>query len=68
MLKVKFSAMVVESRVISGLNNPKNFKAKNESKANFVFQSEIKPQNTVIDAKGTLINQQKYCLTRDVPR
>ncbi|XP_069973556.1 uncharacterized protein [Penaeus vannamei] len=37
-------------------NNPKNFKPKNESKVNFVFQSEVKPQNTVIDAKGTLFD------------
>ncbi|XP_069972952.1 uncharacterized protein [Penaeus vannamei] len=37
-------------------NNPKNFKPKYESKVNFVFQSEVKPQNTVIDAKGTLFD------------
>ncbi|XP_069971005.1 uncharacterized protein [Penaeus vannamei] len=46
-------------------NNPKNFKPKNESKVNFVFQSEVKPQNTVIDAKGTLFDTPAEILVYD---
>ncbi|XP_063603234.1 uncharacterized protein LOC134779162 [Penaeus indicus] len=38
-------------------NNPKNFKTKSESKVNFVFQSEIKPQNSIIDSNGKLFDK-----------
>ncbi|XP_047483006.1 uncharacterized protein LOC125035006 [Penaeus chinensis] len=38
-------------------SNPRNFKQKTEGKVNFVFQSEMKPQNSIIDAEGKLFEK-----------
>lgn len=38
-------------------NNPRNFKQKTEGKVNFVFQSEMNPQNSIIDAEGKLFKK-----------
>ncbi|XP_047484209.1 uncharacterized protein LOC125035941 [Penaeus chinensis] len=38
-------------------SNPRNFKQKTEGKVHFVFQSEIKPQNSIIDAEGKLFEK-----------